>query len=320
MPPTVTRSPSPRPSVSAISMSASAASRSFTPAAGGRSRTGRAPPSPARRSVRLSNSSDVITPSSISLAACVATAEAARTARRPRPCARPRSGPRSCPGSRASPPPPVPERVERPGVDQALEHLLGQAPRDPPCGSSRRTPVNAPFARRASMICCTAPEPTLRTADRPVPDLRLAARRRREVLFGLVHVGRQHLEPHQPARVQVERLAVLVVADARQDRRHVLDRVVRLQVRGLVRDVAVRARVRGVEPVVGERLHQVEQVVGPAAPGTRCRRSPAMNFSRCDRSARRGSSCPSPGGACRPRPSSSRPCARRSASPAPGRP
>ena len=56
--------------------------------------------------------------------------------------------------------------------------------------------------------------------------------------------GGKDLDAHAPARVQVVRLAVLVVLDRREDRRHVLHRMVRHQVRGLVRDVAVGAGVR----------------------------------------------------------------------------
>ncbi len=92
----------------------------------------------------------------------------------------------------------------------------------------------------------------------PVPHV-LAGRR--EVLHRLVHVRRQDPDAHQARRVQVEGLVVLVVLDAGQQRRHVLQRVVPLQVRGLVPDEGVRARVRRGEPVVGEGFDPIEQIL-----------------------------------------------------------
>ena len=49
----------------------------------------------------------------------------------------------------------------------------------------------------------------------------------REVALGLVHVRRQHLDPHLVAGVHVERHAVLRVHHGRDQRGHVLARVVR---------------------------------------------------------------------------------------------
>ena len=86
--------------------------------------------------------------------------------------------------------------------------------------------------------------------------------RRGEVHVGFVDVGGQDLDAHPATRVQVVGLAILVVLDRREDRRHVLDRVVRHQIRGLVGDVAVGAGVRGVEPVVGEGLDVLEEALG----------------------------------------------------------
>ena len=121
---------------------------------------------------------------------------------------------------------------------------------------------NRPFAARASMICCTAPSPTLRTAESPYRIARPPLGGRGEVEGGVVHVRRQHLDVHRAAGVQVVGLAVLVVLHRREDRGHVRDRVMRHQVGGLVGDEAVRARVRRVEPVVGERHEHLEHVRG----------------------------------------------------------
>ena len=64
-----------------------------------------------------------------------------------------------------------------------------------------------------------------------------------EVALGLVHVGHEHRDADLPALVEVDGGLVLVGLDAREQGGEVLDRVVRLQVRGLVRDEAVPDRV-----------------------------------------------------------------------------
>ncbi len=77
-----------------------------------------------------------------------------------------------------------------------------------------------------------------------------------------VHVGRQDREAVRD-RVVVERAHLVgVVHHQRQVRRHEGRRVMRLQVRGLVGDERVGGRVRLVEAVAGELLHQVEERSG----------------------------------------------------------
>ena len=80
-----------------------------------------------------------------------------------------------------------------------------------------------------------------------------------EVPGRLVDVRRQHLDAHPAALGQVDRPAVLVVADAGEQAGHVLGRVVGLEVRRPVRDQPVGRRVRLVEGVVGERDQDVPQ-------------------------------------------------------------
>ena len=75
----------------------------------------------------------------------------------------------------------------------------------------------------------------------------------------LVDVGRQHLDAHPAALGEVDRRLVLVVADAGEQRGHVLGRVVGLEVRGPVGDQPVAGGVRLVERVVGERDEDVPQ-------------------------------------------------------------
>ena len=62
-------------------------------------------------------------------------------------------------------------------------------------------------------------------ADRGQAEADVAADRR-ERRLGLVDVGREHLDLHPAALVEVDRHLVLVVLDRRQERRHVLGRVV----------------------------------------------------------------------------------------------
>ena len=95
-------------------------------------------------------------------------------------------------------------------------------------------------------------------ADRGQPESDVGAGRG-EVRVGGVDVGRQDLHAHAPALVEVERALVLVVADRGEQRRHVLGRVVRLEVGGPVGHQAVPGRVRLVERVVRERDEHVPQ-------------------------------------------------------------
>jgi hypothetical protein len=83
-----------------------------------------------------------------------------------------------------------------------------------------------------------------------------------EVRVALVDVGREHRDAHR-ARVgdRADDLVDLVLV-ARHDRAEELDRVVRLQVRRLVRDERVRGRVALVEAVAREVLEQPEDALG----------------------------------------------------------
>ena len=57
--------------------------------------------------------------------------------------------------------------------------------------------------------------------------------------------------------------------------------VVRLQVRGDVGEIGVRRRVRLVEAVAGELLHQVEDLLDLLLRGSRVSSAPLMKRSRC---------------------------------------
>ena len=151
--------------------------------------------------------------------------------------------------------PGVPEGVERAGLDQRLDRPLVADH----AGTLRRKSSKEayrPFslAGRHDRVDDVGAD----VADRGEAEPDVGADRG-EVRRGLVDVGRQHLDAHPAALVQVQRGLVLVVAHAREQRGHVLGRVVRLEVRRPVRDQAVRRGVRLVEGVVGERDQDVPQ-------------------------------------------------------------
>ena len=150
------------------------------------------------------------------------------------------------------------ERIHRARADQAFDHapvngaevhLLAELV--DACGSGRS--LRAPL-RMAS----TAFWPRFLTAPRPK---RMAGAVRREVPVARVHVRRQHRDAHLAALVDVLHHLVGVARFRRQQRGHEVDRVVRLQVAGDVGQERVGGRVRLVEAVARELLHQVEDLL-----------------------------------------------------------
>ena len=150
-------------------------------------------------------------------------------------------------------------RVERAGLDQALEHpLVHQAQVDV-------------FAERVQRI-----DPSELLADgqnrqdRPFADVLDRAQPEAHALLGstvkasslAVDVRRQDRHAELAALPEIHRELVGVRRFDRQQRRHEVPRVVRLQIRRLVGDPGVGRRVRLVEAVAGEELHQVEDLRG----------------------------------------------------------
>ena len=91
-----------------------------------------------------------------------------------------------------------------------------------------------------------------------------------EIGAGPVDVGNRHLDPLDPALVQVHGRVLELVLDAGEQGGHVFHRVVGLQVGDLVGDVAVAVAVALVEGVVGELLDDAEHLGAqrsPVAPG-----------------------------------------------------
>ena len=167
----------------------------------------------------------------------------ARAARRPAP-----SGPR-----RRRPRAPSSMRAATAPVESSAPHLTRlSSTRLLICWPSTRSQksqidVNGPPASRAAhdrahRALAHALDRGQAEADRPSTTVKSAPE--------LVDVGRQHLDAHLGALVDVERHLVLRLHHRGDQRRHVRGRVVRLQVRGAVGDQRVAGGVRLVERVV----------------------------------------------------------------------
>ncbi len=107
-------------------------------------------------------------------------------------------------------------------------------------------------------------------------------RERSEVERRDVDVGHEHLDAHLAALGEVDGGLVLARLHAREERGEVLDRMVSLQPRGLVRDEAIAIGVALAERVVGERLDEVEQLRADllSVPGRDAARDELLAFDR----------------------------------------
>ena len=137
------------------------------------------------------------------------------------------------------PAPRRPGRVERAALDQGLQSPFVRTLRIDSLGEIPQRLERSPLlacrndrtrGRVAHVLDRVQPEPNL-----PLDD--------REVVCGRVHVRRQHLDPHLRARGDVERHPVLRVHHGRDQRGHVLPRVIGPQPRRPVRDQRVAGRV-----------------------------------------------------------------------------
>ena len=148
------------------------------------------------------------------------------------------------------------ERVERPDLGERLEDLPVREPQvDPPAQVAERLERSLGLPRRddrldralADVLDRQQPEPDRLVLDREL-DLAAADRRRPDL-------------DAQPAALRDGGGdLLLVVPERRQDGRHVVDREVRLEVRGLVGDQPVARGVGLVEPVALERLEGREHL------------------------------------------------------------
>jgi hypothetical protein len=153
---------------------------------------------------------------------------------------------------RQQPAPGVPERGEGAGEDEVLQRALVQHAAVDLVAEVAEV-LEPPLLGAGADDLLDDPLPHAAHGGEAEQDLVAA---RGEVGLGLVDVRRQDVDAHAPALVQVQRLVVLVVLHAGQQRRHVLDRVVGLEPGGLVADHPVGDGVGLVEAVLGELLDQ----------------------------------------------------------------
>ncbi len=137
-------------------------------------------------------------------------------------------------------------RVEGPALHERFERTLVQRLRVDPLGQLPDR-LERPSLRAHAHDGVGGCLPHV--LDRVQPEVNDAADDR-EVLLRRVHVGRKHLDVHLPARVHVERNAVLRVHHRRDERGHVLLRMVRLEPGRAVGDERVAGGVGLVERVV----------------------------------------------------------------------
>ena len=151
----------------------------------------------------------------------------------------------------------VAEHVERADLGQRLEDLaVGEPHVDPRAEVRQRAELAVGLAGVDDRLDGALADVLDR--QQPEPD-RLALDGEPEA--GAMDVGRRDLDPEAPALGDRRGDLLGVVAERRQHRGHVLDGVVGLEVRRLVRDQAVAGGVRLVEAVALERLEGLEHGV-----------------------------------------------------------
>ncbi|CAB5018750.1 unannotated protein [freshwater metagenome] len=142
----------------------------------------------------------------------------------------------------------VAQRVEGASLDQRLDHpLIAHADLD--LGQEVGEVDIASLGGPGGNERLDHPLAHVAHGRQPEPDV---GAHRGEVGLGLVDVGREHLDSHATALSEVDRRLVLIVFGAGEQGRHVLSRVVGLEVGGPVRHQPVTGGVGLVEGVVGE--------------------------------------------------------------------
>ena len=149
------------------------------------------------------------------------------------------------------------EGVERPDLDERLEDLaVGQAQVDPRAEVGQRAELAALGPGRDDRLDGALADVLDRQQAEP-DGVALDG----ELEVAAVDVRRQDLDAHPAALGDGRRDLLLVRPERGQDRGHVVDRVVRLEVGGLVGDQPVARGVGLVEPVALERLERLEHRV-----------------------------------------------------------
>ena len=152
----------------------------------------------------------------------------------------------------------VGQRVERAGLDQAFEHPLVDQPL-----------VDVLAQREQRIDAAELLAHVEHRQDRPLADVLHRAQAEADALLldgegqlARVDVGRQDRNAEIAALAEIHRQLVGVGRFDGQQRRHEVPREVRLEIAGLVGDPGVGRRMRLVEAVAGEELHQVENLGG----------------------------------------------------------
>ena len=207
----------------------------------------------------------------------------------------------------------VAEAIERAGHDQRFEDALADDLRID--------------ALAEILEACELPFPALGddVLDRRVADALQRRQRIEDAVLPDLEVAeagldrwRDHFDA-EPQRILAEVGQLVGVAHVeRHRRREELDRMMRLEIGGLVGHHRIGGGMRLVEAVVGELRQQVEDEVGLRL-GQSALYSAARRNARAARPSRRGSSCPWRGAEGRLRRANIRLAPARSASPVPGR-
>jgi hypothetical protein len=171
-----------------------------------------------------------------------------------------------------------PNGLSAPTLASASSTLRFASRRSIRCRSRSASGSRRPRRARA-MIDSMAPWPTFLTASRPN---RIASPSTVNSRWLLWTSGGRTSIAHPAALGDGGRDLLLVRAEGGQDRGHVVDRVVRLHVRGLVGDQPVAGGVRLVEAVALERLEGLEHRVDDRAATPRSA-AWVTNFSFCAR-------------------------------------
>ncbi|VWC24279.1 hypothetical protein BTE28158_06003 [Burkholderia territorii] len=156
------------------------------------------------------------------------------------------------------------QRIERAGTDQRLDRAaVDHTPVDP-LAEIEQVGERLFLARAQDLldrVLAAALHRAETVADR-ARALAVGLRDGLEAVVRLVDVRRQHGEVVHDAVVEQDLHLVGVVHRERHVGRHEFGRMVRLQPRGVIREQRVGRRVRLVEAVARELLHQVEDLVG----------------------------------------------------------
>ena len=146
------------------------------------------------------------------------------------------------------------QAVQRPRLHQTLQHAFIQASRlNRFAESEDALKSSARFARLANGLGRVLAH----VLDRGQPKPNIVAHRC-EVKPALVHVRRQHADSHSARFVDVLHHLLRVPRIRTQHRSHELHRKVDLQIRRLIRQQCIGARMRLGEPVQREFFHQPE--------------------------------------------------------------